>query len=73
MKKLFSYIFIGIIKTYQNMISPLLPARCRYRQTCSEYGVQAIKKHGIFKGGFFIIKRVLTCHPWGGDGYDPVP
>ena len=73
MKKLFSYIFISIIKTYQNMISPLLPARCRYRPTCSEYGVQAIKKHGIFKGGFFTIKRVLTCHPWGGDGYDPVP
>ena len=55
------------------MISPLLPARCRYRPTCSEYGTQAIKKHGIFKGGFFTIKRVLTCHPWGGDGYDPVP
>ena len=73
MKKLFSYIFISIIKTYQNMISPLLPARCRYRPTCSEYGVQAIKKHGVFKGGFFTIKRVLTCHPWGGGGYDPVP
>jgi len=73
LKELFSYIFISIIKTYQNMISPLLPARCRYRPTCSEYGVQAIKKHGVFKGGFFTIKRVLTCHPWGGDGYDPVP
>jgi len=73
LKKLFSYIFIGIIKIYQNMISPLLPARCRYRPTCSEYGVQAIKKHGVFKGGCFTIKRVLTCHPWGGDGYDPVP
>jgi len=73
LKQLFSYIFIGIIKTYQNMISPLLPARCRYRPTCSEYGVQAIKKHGVFKGGVFTIKRVLTCHPWGGDGYDPVP
>ncbi len=73
MKKLFSYIFISIIKTYQNMISPLLPAKCRYIPTCSEYGVQAIKKHGVFKGGVFTIKRVLTCHPWGGDGYDPVP
>ena len=73
MKKLFSYIFISIIKTYQNMISPLLPAKCRYIPTCSEYSVQAIKKHGVFKGGFFTIKRILTCHPWGGDGYDPVP
>jgi len=73
LKKLFSYIFIGIIKIYQNMISPLFPAGCRYRPTCSEYGLQAIKKHGVFKGGVFTIKRVLTCHPWGGDGYDPVP
>ena len=73
MKKLFSYIFIGIIKIYQNMISPFFPARCRYTPTCSEYGVQAIKKHGVFKGGFFTIKRILTCHPWGGDGYNPVP
>jgi len=73
LKKLFSYIFIGIIKIYQNMISPFFPARCRYTPTCSEYGAQAIKKHGVFKGGFFTIKRILTCHPWGGDGYDPVP
>ena len=73
MKKLFSYIFVGIIKIYQNMISPLLSPRCRYTPTCSEYGVQAIKKHGAFKGGFFTIKRILTCHPWGGDVYDPVP
>ena len=73
MKKLFSYIFVGIIKIYQNMISPLFSPRCRHTPTCSEYGVQAIKKHGAFKGGFFTIKRILTCHPWGGDGYDPVP
>ena len=73
MKKLFSYIFVGIIKIYQNMISPLFPQKCRYTPTCSEYGVQAIKKHGAFKGGVFTIKRILTCHPWGGDGYDPVP
>ena len=55
------------------MISPLFPARCRYTPTCSEYGAQAIKKHGVFKGGFFTIKRILRCHPWGEDGYDPVP
>ena len=73
MKKLFSYIFVGIIKIYQNMISPLSPPRCRYTPTCSEYGVQAIKKHGAFKGGVFTIKRILTCHPWGGDGHDPAP
>ena len=73
MRKLFSYIFVGIIKIYQNMISPLFPSRCRYTPTCSEYGLQAIKKHGAFKGGVFTIKRILTCHPWGGDGYDPIP
>ena len=71
--KLLSSALIIIIKFYKYFISPYVPSNCRYIPTCSEYGVQAIKKHGIFKGGFFIIKRVLTCHPWGGDGYDPVP
>ena len=58
---------------YQKAISPLLPPRCRYSPTCSEYGIQAIKKHGPWKGGKLTIKRVFTCHPWGGEGHDPVP
>lgn len=66
-------VFIGIIRFYQGAISPYFPATCRYNPTCSEYGVQAIKKHGPFKGGWLTLKRIGSCHPFGGSGYDPVP
>lgn len=68
-----SKIFIFLIRFYQGAISPLFPATCRYTPTCSEYGVEAIKKHGPFKGGWLTIKRIGSCHPFGGSGYDPVP
>ena len=58
---------------YQKVISPILPPRCRYSPTCSEYGKQAIIKHGPFKGGLLSIKRISKCHPWGGSGEDLVP
>ncbi|SIO48783.1 membrane protein insertion efficiency factor YidD [Chitinophaga niabensis] len=76
MKKLLiilSFPFILLIKIYQWCISPFLGARCRYTPSCSHYGLEAFKKHGIFKGGWLTIKRILSCHPWGGHGYDPVP
>lgn len=73
MKKILSKVFIGMIRFYQLTISPLLPPTCRYLPTCSQYSIEAIKKHGTFKGCTFIIKRILSCHPWGGSGYDPVP
>ena len=65
--------FIAIIKSYQKWISPLLPARCRYQPTCSQYCIEALSIHGLFKGFFLGIRRVLRCHPWGGSGHDPVP
>ncbi|HSF45059.1 MAG TPA: membrane protein insertion efficiency factor YidD [Chitinophagaceae bacterium] len=65
--------FILLIRIYQKLISPLLGPKCRYTPTCSEYTVQALKKHGLFKGGWLAIKRISSCHPWGGSGYDPVP
>ncbi len=58
---------------YKYCISPLTPAACRYTPTCSEYAVQAVKKHGPFRGFALAVKRILRCHPWGGSGYDPVP
>ena len=68
---------IIIIKTYRAIISPLFPPSCRYLPTCSEYSIDAIKDHGILKGLFLGIKRILRCHPFsflgGSDGYDPVP
>ena len=73
MKKISSFLFLLIILIYQKVISPILPAACRYTPTCSEYGKQAIIKHGPFKGGFLAIKRISKCHPWGGSGEDLVP
>ncbi|WP_233180405.1 membrane protein insertion efficiency factor YidD [Chitinophaga sp.] len=68
-----SYPFIFLIKLYQWLISPWLGAKCRYTPSCSHYGLEAFKKYGLFKGGYLTIKRILSCHPWGGHGYDPVP
>lgn len=68
-----NYIFIGLIKVYQYSISPLLGPSCRFEPSCSQYGIEALKKHGPFKGGYLTFKRFLKCHPWGGHGHDPVP
>jgi len=73
MKKILGWIFIAVIKTYQYAISPYLMPSCRYIPTCSAYGSEAIKKYGPYKGGWLTIKRLLSCNPWGGSGYDPVP
>ena len=64
--------FIGLVKGYQYLISPLLGQNCRYTPTCSEYSIQAIEKYGIFKGFWLSIKRISKCHPWGGSGHDPL-
>jgi len=62
-----------LIKAYKFMLSPYLPASCRYNPTCSSYGIEALTKHGTIKGGWLTLKRISRCHPWGGHGYDPVP
>jgi putative membrane protein insertion efficiency factor len=61
------------IKIYQWIISPALPKTCRYHPTCSEYALEALKIHGPIKGLIMGTKRILSCHPWGGHGHDPVP
>jgi len=73
MQKILGKLFIIIIRVYQYAISPYFPSSCRYTPTCSAYGVEALKKHGPYKGGLLTIKRILSCNPWGGSGYDPVP
>ncbi|MFD2827346.1 MULTISPECIES: membrane protein insertion efficiency factor YidD [Leeuwenhoekiella] len=73
MKSLAKKILIFPIRIYQKFISPLLPPACRYEPTCSHYSVQAIEKHGPIKGTWLSIKRIASCNPWGGSGYDPVP
>lgn len=65
--------FIFLIKIYQALISPLTPASCRFQPTCSSYSIEALEKHGLFKGLKLMIIRIFSCHPWGRSGYDPVP
>lgn len=66
-------VFIFLIKAYQRLISPIFPPSCRYTPTCSQYGIEAFRKHGALKGFWLTLKRIASCHPWGGHGYDPVP
>lgn len=63
----------GLIRAYQLLISPVLPGSCRYYPTCSSYAMEAFGRFGLAKGGWLTLKRILRCHPWGGEGYDPVP
>ncbi len=72
-KKILIAPFILLVKFYQNFISPMFPATCRYSPTCSQYTLEALRKHGLFKGGWLSFKRIVSCNPWGGSGYDPVP
>lgn len=64
---------VFLIRLYQRLISPLLPHRCRFYPTCSEYAKEAILRHGPFKGGWLTLRRLLRCGPWHPGGYDPVP
>ena len=73
MFKLLSFVLVVPIKLYQILISPLIGPNCRYHPTCSQYSIEAINKHGPFKGTWLAIKRISSCHPWGGSGHDPVP
>lgn len=69
----FKFLLIGMIRFYKRVISPILPMACRYTPTCSDYTVEAIHKYGVLKGMMMGFKRISSCHPWGGSGYDPVP
>ena len=73
MKKILSKLLILPIRFYQHSISPLFPPACRYTPTCSQYAVEAITVHGPLKGIWLAFRRLMRCHPWGGEGYDPVP
>ena len=67
------YVLLKFVRFYQVAISPMLPPRCRYAPTCSQYAVEALQKHGACKGSMLTLRRVCRCHPFGGSGYDPVP
>lgn len=72
-KKAAVFLLLIPIVFYQRFISPFTPPACRFTPTCSEYARQALIKHGPVKGTWLAIKRICRCHPWGGQGYDPVP
>ena len=62
-----------MILAYRWLLSPLLPMSCRFAPSCSSYAAEAIAEHGALAGGWLALRRIARCHPWGGDGYDPVP
>lgn len=73
LRRILIFPFIILVRIYQVAISPFTPATCRFEPTCSNYTLQALRKHGLFKGGWLATKRIFSCHPWGKSGYDPVP
>lgn len=67
------FLVIIPVRIYQLTISPWLPKSCRYEPSCSNYMLEAVRKHGLFKGTWLGLRRLFRCAPWGGHGYDPVP
>jgi len=64
---------IGAISVYRWVLSPVLPQTCRFHPTCSAYAIDAVQTHGPARGAWLALRRIARCHPWGGQGYDPVP
>lgn len=62
----------SLIRGYQLLISPVLPGRCRFYPSCSSYAIDAFNHHGVVKGAWLALNRIGRCHPWGGEGFDPV-
>lgn len=66
-------ILIAFIRLYKILLSPFLGQHCRFTPTCSSYAIEAIEKHGVFRGSWLSLRRLSSCHPWHAGGYDPVP
>ena len=66
-------LLVAPIRFYRAFISPLTPPSCRFTPPCSQYAIEALRKHGPFRGLALAVWRILRCNPWGGSGYDPVP
>lgn len=64
---------ILLIRVYQVVVSPWLGPKCRFTPTCSNYALDALRRHGPLKGTWLAMRRLSRCHPWGGSGFDPVP
>jgi len=71
--RLVALLLLGLIGFYRRWISPLLGPRCRFIPSCSAYGLEAISRHGPWRGGWLTLRRLLRCHPFSPCGCDPVP
>lgn len=71
--RFFSFLITLLVRIYQSAISPYMGSNCRYNPTCSQYMIEAVSIHGSCKGLWLGVKRMSSCHPWGGHGNDPVP
>lgn len=67
------FLLVGVVRGYQLFLGPLLPAACRYYPSCSTYAIEALERHGAWRGGWLALKRLGRCHPFRPGGYDPVP
>ncbi|MDE7070025.1 MAG: membrane protein insertion efficiency factor YidD [Alistipes sp.] len=72
-KRLATLPLLLLVHFYRRCISPFTPPSCRFTPTCSQYAVEALRRHGPLRGTWLTLKRLARCHPWGGSGYDPVP
>jgi putative membrane protein insertion efficiency factor len=66
-------LLMGLILVYRYSLASIMGQRCRFAPSCSEYGLEAVQRHGAIKGGWLAARRIARCNPWGGSGYDPVP
>ena len=71
--RLLAWPLLVLVTIYRYTISPFLGDNCRYQPSCSQYTIEALRKHGAFRGSWLAARRIARCHPWGGSGYDPVP
>ena len=69
---IFTHLLIKFIKIYKYLVSPMIGPSCRYQPTCSDYSIEALKNYGFVKGLLLSLKRIMSCHPWGNSGFDPV-
>ena len=61
------------VRLYQLLLSPIMPPRCRHLPTCSDYAIEALREHGVLRGGWLAVRRIARCHPFGTSGFDPIP
>jgi putative membrane protein insertion efficiency factor len=66
-------LLVAPIRAYRRFVSPSLPRSCRFYPSCSQYAIEAVETHGVIRGAWLAVRRLLRCHPLHGGGYDPVP